>query len=167
MRCYMANIFLVEGETEIVFLKYLKVLGSVRKFNIWEHNVQAVLRGAKSSDRFYIVFDTDLSNNIEKQNTCLRNLVVLQQNNALAGLVQQTKDLEDELVCALNMNKNNLLRLFNARNLREFKSNFIAENNLKNKLGNLDLERLWVQDTVPCLRNYSNKRIYYRHLKIK
>lgn len=157
----MANIFLVEGETESKFLKYLNVLGSIKKFNVWEHNIKPVLRGAKPSDRFYVVYDT------EKQKTCLSNLALLQQNNVLAGILQQTKDLEDELAFALRVSRRTLLMLFNARNSREFKSNFIKITNLECKLDGLDLERLWVQDTLSCLIRYSSKRVKCHHLKMK
>lgn len=141
-------IYLVEGETEEMLFKALPLLGKTMKFNLWQKPIRKIERKFKSDTKIYVVYDTDIWDNFDLFH---QNIMRLKSSKRLLGIIQQTHNLENELLfaCQSVKNQKQLFKAFNAVSADEFKTNFNATTNLAYKLDNLGFnpDLLWQQET--------------------
>lgn len=154
----------VEGETEERLLKELKVIGKIKKINLWDKDISKLLRTFKPNTAIFVIYDTDAmqsDTNIARFNA---NLAILKRHKYLAGILQQTKNFEDELVysCHQFRTVKDLFNAFNAVNADEFKTKFLKANNPLEILAKFGFDKyvLWQKPTNPnVLRAYHEKRV--------
>ena len=162
----------VEGQTEKILLQdVLRVSAKVVIFNLWKESVGKQLRYIQGSAEIYIVYDTDVMNpeNVRRFSENLRTLKI---KGFLAGLLQQTGNLEDELVrsCSGLIGKKDLHRLFGAQGNKEFKRILCNVTNLQDKLHEAGFERckLWRGDHIAELAEFESFRVNAEHpLKLR
>ncbi len=161
--------FFVEGETEIALLKALGILGVKQKLNLWENDVQKILRKLKPNTTIYIVYDTDIT---AQHQRFLANLNKLQNDKNITKiyLLQQTQNLEDELSTACSKSKVQLQKAFKAQDDKEFKSRLCecSPENLLQKLNKLSLQtdKLWQGEQLPELLIWQNHRVHFDALEL-
>lgn len=158
----------VEGQTERALLQdVLKVSAKVVIFNLWKESVDKQLRYLQGLADIYIVYDTDVMNQ-ENVKRFSENLRILKANRFLAGILQQTANLEDELVrsCSGLVSKKDLHRLFSAQGNREFKRMLCNVTNLQDKLREVSFEhcKLWRGDHIAELKDFGKFRVDAEHL---
>lgn len=118
-------IFLIEGETEQSVLKAIGCIGKYKKINLWNTSVHRIFSTLRA-DILFIIYDTDRLENIS---VFQENLNFLDKNKVQYYLLQQTKNLEDELIRCSDCKK--LKDFFNTASVSEFKTALINCNNLK------------------------------------
>ena len=146
------NTYIYEGETEEKFIASLLETelipaGKKQKFNLWDKEVSNILRKFKpKNNNIYIVFDTDITTNLVRFN---RNLKRLSKDASVKKifLMQQTLNLEDELLYCCGCTRAKLLSSFGAEGIDEFKSKFIKEKRITYRLEELafDSQKLWTR----------------------
>ncbi|WP_154103578.1 hypothetical protein [Eikenella corrodens] len=162
----MQRVIYVEGDTERVILK--KVLGvhpKVEIFNPWQHKIEGKLRKLETTARkveITILYDADLSATTNAH-LFLHNLKLLRQQNYLSGLVQQTHNLEDEIVksCSRIRSIRELYDYFGVAGQDEFKANLCQMSNPAQKLqdAGFDPAKLWRGELIEALEGY---RAYHK-----
>lgn len=154
----------VEGETEEKLLKELKVIGRIKKINLWNKDVNKLLRTFKPNTAIFVIYDTDAMQSEANITRFNANLATLKKNHYLAGILQQTENFEDELVHACRQFKTlkDLFKAFDAVNADEFKTKFLKANNpieILEKFG-FDKHELWQKQTNPNIQpQYCDKRV--------
>lgn len=151
-------IYLVEGQTEIELINSLDLMGKVIELNLWQKPISKIQRRFKPNTVVYVIYDTDVLDGIELFH---KNLRQLKKDNRLAGIIQQTDNLEDELVRACQSIKKHsqLFEVFQAVSASEFKSNFIKTTQVLDKLNGLgfDPNLLWRQAVNDKIANEFHK----------
>lgn len=138
------NIYLVEGETEKYFIEEFKgkyfISGKIKKFNLWENDINKIIRLLKDQN-VIVIYDTDTTKNIGKFK---KNIEILKNINNNIILISQNKNFEDELDRTLNKS---IFEIFNIpnRSLSEFKNKFLKKSNLLSTLerNNYDNTKIW------------------------
>ena len=156
------NRFCFEGETEQALIKPLKI-GKTHKFNCWENDIKKIIRRFTIGSHVYIVFDTDKSLSESEISRFIRNITFISNQPGLfIHLLQQTKNLEDELVYACNQIKNNkqLHSCFDGCSAKEFKEKFLQISNLEDRLNRAGFNRslLWSRELINCLEPLKDKK---------
>lgn len=142
--------YYVEGEDEKKLIEVLKAnklvcAGKIQIFNpICEKLTKARLMTIKPGTNVVMIFDTDvgdtaiLQENIGMMNGC--------SNVSKVHTVTQVKNLEDELLRCCKIRK--ITDLFGSDGVKKFKSDFIKEKNLMNKLNEkgFDIQKLWIKE---------------------
>lgn len=152
-------LFLIEGETEEKLIKELKLLGKIQYFNFWDTDISKIIARIRA-DEVYIVYDTDVTTNI---NRFIKNLKKLQMQKIKFYLLQQTNNLEDEIINCSSCK--NIRQIFNSSRT-EFKECFLSCNNLSRKLFEIDFspEKLWTGQDNSNLLQWSSLRRNFSHL---
>lgn len=163
MTKHTINQFWVEGDCEKKLIHSLSLIGKIDILDLSERTTEQLQRmvGKLSSNRknlkLYIVFDTDI---LIREKKCLErftqniNFLIKQKFNVY--LLQQHRDFEEELCFCLNMSMKELHHQFQARNQREFKSNFIHEKNLINKLKLGKDSKFWQSNLIEILDSFKH-----------
>lgn len=153
-------LFLVEGETEIKFIETLKLLGKVKKYNLWNNDISKLLPTIKA-DLVYIVYDTDITRNT---NYFQENLIKLKQAKIKFSLLQQTLNLEDEIIRCSSCKSIN--QIFGTTSATEFKTKFLSCSNLEQKLEKINFSpiSLWTGEQNEYLLDWQEYRCYYSNL---
>ena len=162
-------IYIIEGQTDAKLVKHLsstsRIPSGKRKiFNLWEQNVRNLLRTfSRKDNHIYIVFDTDVLENIGRFNKNIKQLS-LDKSVKTITLLQQTNNLEDELVRCCNCQMRALFDSFAAEGVSQFKRKFLKVTNLNAKLSDLgfNYENLWSQDLKPIILWPDNKKEEWR-----
>lgn len=163
-------IFLVEGETEQAIIKALNFLGNPIKFNLWNNDIQKILRKYSQNDIFIIIFDTDILNNITRFN---ENLKILKVHKFTYYLLQQTTNLEEELeyACLQLRNIQQLIHHLGAQGLSDCKSKIaqLRPKILENKLitFSLDKSRLWARPIHTNIIHQQTRQYSAADLRLK
>lgn len=138
-------IYLVEGENEKVIVDAIKgkyiIAGKVNRFNCLEKNVSNLIRSMNQTE-CVIVLDTDVLD--DAQLKCLKtNLKTFQKRGIKVILITQDKNLEDELVRAMNIKS--ILKMYNVESLSKHKAKINKERDMLRKLESLDFdfEQFW------------------------
>lgn len=160
--------YYVEGEDEKKLLSELKtsmqfiVPGKIEKFNVvQEHLTNIRLMQMKENTTVVLVYDTD-TNSTE---ILEENIAKLRKCRAVKEIicVPQVSNLEDELVYCCNINRVN--ELIKCRSQKDFKREFIAEKNLKDKLmlHGFNMNDLWARVPQNQFKKFGNgaQRIKY------
>ncbi len=140
-------VYFYEGETEKKLLEFLKNTrtiksGKLKKFNLWTKSCKKLIKTIRKGDIVIFVIDTDT---MEAIDTFKKNIRLLKSYNIC--LIVQHKNLEDEL--CFSCNKKDTITLFtdfyDTSSAEEFKTKFIKESNLEQKLTNnaFDFKKLW------------------------
>ncbi|WP_439256976.1 hypothetical protein [Lonepinella sp. BR2271] len=153
-------LFLVEGETEEKLIKTLKLLGKVQKFNCWNQDIYKLIPRLRASE-IYIVYDTDVTTNSVR---FCQNIQQLKDYKLTVFLLQQTLNLEDELVKSSNCR--NINAIFKTKSKKEFKTQFKDCSNLAQKLKEIDFkaEKLWQGEHEQSLMPLESLRRFYGDL---
>lgn len=161
----------VEGETEKALVSDLNVLGRISKINLWEKPLHPLIRTLRPNQKVLVVYDTD---HIQSQGNLERfvaNIKLLKTYSALFGIMQQTQNLEDELVaaCAGLNDRQQLFRLFDATGANEFKELFIKAGNriVKLQKNGFNADNLWRQATHNKLSILDAHRTFHANLPKK
>jgi hypothetical protein len=133
--------YLVEGECEDSFIKSSNLIGRVECLDLSEKSSEQInkwstkLPGNKKKIFLNIVFDTDVLID-RSSHLCkfIENVKFLKKKGFNVRLLQQHRNFEEELIYCLKINKKELFNKFNARNIKEFKHNFINEKKKSSKL---------------------------------
>jgi len=154
--------YFVEGECEKILVSTLKdnknsyiVPGRVSIFNVQqEHFSHLQLRPINTQTTIVLIFDTDVENvNILEENLKILNDLGYKD----VVLVMQDKNLEDELVKATDIK--NIKQLLPCLTIKEFKSKFISEKRIMEKLinHNFDIGKLWTSKINGKYSKYNNE----------
>ncbi|AIL32394.1 hypothetical protein [Basilea psittacipulmonis] len=171
MSRHRKQLFIVEGETEEVFLsEILEVPGKIVILNLWQENLKKHIAKYNKSNTF-VVFDVD-SLDPRKIETMCKNLQLLKEMKLLAGLMQQTENFEEELIrcCRHIKSAQKLCDVFGAVSLSEFKNKFISTGGKSIKKLNdhgFNRELLWTGQLIPELKEYKTYQVTHNHLKRK
>lgn len=160
----MKNILvLVEGETEKKLVNSLNIVGKIQIINLWEKPVVKIIPRIKEQ-LVLIVFDTDILKNIE---LFKKNLQTLQQYRVNFYLLQQTNNLEDELITCSNCRK--IQEVFSTQGVKEFKSQWLKCQNLDKKLLDINFQpnQLWTRDIILPLEAWKNNKKSFKDLSLK
>ncbi|ASY37213.1 hypothetical protein [Taylorella equigenitalis] len=150
--------YLVEGETEKHLVDSLikndnLQSGRINILSCWFNKNKIstqTRRFSRSQDNIvYLIFDTDDLTNLDYfESNC--NLIIREASKVY--LLGQANNLEDELLksCSLLKNKNDLYKLFSSQGSKEFKSNFIKDQNLLKKLERkgFDNKSIWISNNL-------------------
>ncbi len=163
-------LFFVEGQTEQAVLSALNILGKTDKRNLWHIDSKKIIRLLKPNTTLYIVYDTDELSQCQR---FINNLKQLDKEKKVVSLylIQQTHNLEDELVYACSISKPKLRKEFKAQNDDELKSkiNQCTSDNLFQKLSKLGLntDKLWTGKHIAELADWENYRVTFQDLELK
>ncbi|MBS7820034.1 hypothetical protein J7554_04305 [Wohlfahrtiimonas chitiniclastica] len=160
----IAKICLVEGETEIIFIKSLGLNRlKAQKFNPWENYFRKISARITSITDIYLIIDMDKItigkashvNNIQGcQQQLLANLKVMSQHKNIRSIIllYQYDSLEDELMRGLGRSGKAFYRFFDAEGLNEVKDHLIKWGHerlrLKLEAANFMYEKLWRSENV-------------------
>jgi len=156
--------YFVEGQCEQHFIKSSNLIGRVIILDLSEKSVDqlkktlAVLPSQKKRTFINIVFDSDIL--INNQTLLFRfkeNVSFLKKQGFKVRLLQQHRNFEEELIYSLNISCSSLLSKFNARNQREFKSHFICDQKISDKLNSLSSTfNFWTSPLIERLIEFDN-----------
>ncbi|HFF8551740.1 TPA: hypothetical protein ACGEYE_000461 [Klebsiella variicola] len=155
-------IVLVEGETEKALFRDFKTsLGyPIKKIviaNLWNVSIKKIMPALTEISEIVVVFDTDRIENIERFKT---NISLLKAKKHTIYLFQQTRNFEDEIAKACNINNRDLYSSFCSKIVSSdnFKNEFIALHNRMPKLDGLNINKslLWSRGLIPQLNDYSS-----------
>lgn len=161
----MSIIFLGEGVTEKKFIHALSILGRFQSFNVSQNPIRKLLPKLSKGSRIYIIYDTDILN----EENFKENIKILSQQKHLhfAGLIQQTENLEEEIISASKLNKQQVLSQFNCSAISELKKQLTQTTNLAKKLNDIELDchKLWQQPCPKSISYLQTKRVHYADLE--
>lgn len=156
-----------EGKTECTLLRALNITGKCQEMNLWERDVTKVRRHwGTASVGIFVIYDTDVTRTLDR---FIQNLEIMHSGNVLSGLLQQHRNLEEELVasCAGLRTTKDLYDLFDCQSASEFKSRFCATTNPAAKLAQVGFnpELLWRQALLPEMpEKFRRFAAHYHHL---
>lgn len=155
-------LFLVEGETEEKLVQ-LFFLGQVKRVDLWSlknekiHTITRLI--SKKGTKVYIICDVDAINPSNCQNF-LQNFHCIKRHVKEENIfiLQQTNNFEHELLYSLGLKRKELYEIFHASGEEKLKKNFLAENQLLNKLmeNNFDIKKLWIRPIHQSLSTLIN-----------
>lgn len=162
------RVFYVEGETELRLLNCLNLRGQLKKFNFWNNKVNKILRTIKANYCVCIVYDIDDINEVSLKRF-IASVKLISQSCFKVILLQQTKNLEDELIYSCQCKEKSLLEAFKACSRSELKGNFNKTKTPLPLLSKLNFEKskLWNRSIIPNLTILNKqKNIYFtsKHL---
>lgn len=147
----MPNIYhyYVEGECEKKLVDTLKdnsnrmiVAGKVDVFNVQQEVLTSLhLLPLKRNTTIILIYDTDKKN----EKILNENLKVLKDNGFKDVIcIAQNKNIEDELIRSTNIK--DIKELLNSKSNKDFKTDFIKENKLLDKLKahKFDISKMWI-----------------------
>lgn len=163
MNLNSVRLFYVEGETEVHLIKKLELRGKRRIFNFWTTNVSKILRTVNKNYCVCIVYDTD---NLKPKNILrfVEGVKRIADNCFKVILLQQTKNMEDELLYSCSCHSKSLFDAFKAGGRQNFKNQFNKTSNPIDVLNNLGFKKeyLWPKGIIPETRQLLDmKNIYY------
>lgn len=168
-------LFLVEGDMEKALLKELKehhnlIVKDIKKFNLWNSNLNSLLPIIKQNIGVVIIFDTDTLDRIE---FFKKNLSLLSRKVKYLFIIQQNKNFEDELCFSCCCSQSVLFRAFAKKNtsnssVSEFKRNFMLCKQRIKKLEGIHFshEKLWSKQSglISLLMQYDKYHTDFSHL---
>lgn len=157
-------IYLCEGETEQCLQKVLPLMGKSIKFNMWTQPFRKIARKIKGP--VFVIFDSDIIDEA-KLKCFIDNVRALRKCGVDVKYLQQTKNLEDELIRTSEINKiSELVKHFGAQGKSDLKSHIAQSKNLKERLEQISFEAdgLWDQETIPELQHLKLPRADYQQL---
>lgn len=137
---------LVEGQTEIHYLRKMGFLGTPKIFNLWQakdKKLNGLLRQTPSDEQIIIIADTDI---LTEENRFISNVLEINSHcSRKPHIILQQSNFEDELCFSCGCSLTQLFQHFNAAGANEFKNKFNKTNQLPNKLAtcNHDIGRMW------------------------
>ncbi|WP_337081268.1 hypothetical protein [Acinetobacter pittii] len=169
------NLYWVEGECELNFIKSSPLLGRAEKVDLCELPLNKLksrtirLSGNKKKLFLHIVFDTDVLKNCPaKLKNFLENLAYLERSGFKLGLLQQDMDFEDEIIKCNNLGLTRFKDLFKVRNKTEFKNNMLREHLMHKKiLDKIPNFKLWESELISALSIHIEKQSSYQKQPIK
>lgn len=164
-------LFLVEGQTEQKLVNTL-YLGQVRIADLWSlknSKISSINRLITPNTHVYVVCDTDATDDGRCQNF-IKNFYAIERHVGKANitLLQQTSNLESELLYCMSIKRKDLYGQFNnASGNSQFKRNFISERKLLDKLtsNNFDVDKLWEKPVCSCLNSLSLYRLTAKDIR--
>ncbi len=156
-------LILVEGETEKRLVATLNLLGKVQIINLWQKPVSKIIPRIKE-DIVIIIYDADTLDQID---FFKKNLNTLQKHNIKFYLVQQTHNLEDEIIACSKCKK--IQEVFNTQGIRDFKSEWLKCQNLSKKLEDINFQKskLWNGSLIAPLQSWGSCKKAFNDLKTK
>ncbi len=153
----------MEGETEKKLVNTLKIVGKVQIQNLWEIDLTKIIARIRA-DIVYIIFDTDRLENI---NRFRKNLQILKQAKIEFRLIQQTKNMEDEIVKCSDCKK--IEEVFQTQSVKDFKREWLKCQNLEKKLAdiNFNSSKLWTGKLIAELSQWQTKQKSFQDLSLK
>lgn len=163
MKKFKKILILVEGETEEKLVKTLNIVGKIRKINLWEKDISKIIATIKE-DNVVIVFDTD---KVEMIQRFITNLKILEKHKIKFSLVQQSKNLEDEVIYCSKCKR--IQDVFNTQGVKEFKNEWNKCQNLDNKLHEIyfDSNKLWTRTLIKPLEKWKDCQKSFKELSIR
>ncbi|MBJ9716718.1 hypothetical protein [Acinetobacter pittii] len=166
------NIYWVEGECEMIFIKSSPLLGKAEKVDLCEIPLNKLrsrtikLPANKKKLLLYIIFDTDVLINFPaKLDNFLKNLKYLENNGYQLRLLQQDKDFEDEIRNCNNISPSKFKELFDVRNQTEFKTKMLREHQMHKKIiEKIPNLKLWESELFYKLKIHIEKQSSYKKL---
>lgn len=141
-------LFLVEGENEDNYLRYMNFLGTRMIFNLWQATPQkmnGLLRKLLHDEQVIVIADTDV---LSESQRFIGNIREIANHCRLKPIIcLQIKNFEDELCFSSGCSQKDLFNHFNAQGINEFKGNFNNEKiRLPTKLNGIshDIDKIWV-----------------------
>lgn len=153
----------VEGETEKKLVNSLGVVGKIQIVNLWEQPIKKIIPRIKE-ELVIIIFDTDI---LSKIDFFKQNLQILRKNKIKFQLIQQTNNLEGEILRCSNCNK--IQDVFNTQGIREFKSQWLKCQNLDKKLSDIGFQpnQLWTGKLISTLHPWHVDCKNFKDLQLK
>ncbi len=168
------SITLYEGECESSIIEWLKIqgylFGRMHKIVLSEiKNINRTLNMINKNTVVTVVMDCDILSSGKADLKRLReNIKYLIENSKKIRVITQNKNLEDELVKALELKSlQRLYSHFDATNKSTYKQKLakMIPNKLDLKLSNLDLKIFWSNKILS--KYYDQKEIYILNCELK
>ena len=155
--------YIVEGEVEKKIIdeikhKYIQSGKVLVKNPIQNKIPDTILRTLKLNTTVILVFDTDITNNLDILDYNISKLS-RQKNIKEVILIPQVKHMEDEIVYSTNINQ--IKDLLGTRSNSDFKIKVLDCSNLLLKLEqkSFDINKFWSKNAVNTFRKYTNQSL--------
>ncbi len=126
--------------------------------------IKKIIARITTDTEVYIIFDSDQLANIERFKS---NLELLEKHNISFFLLQQSKNLEDEIVTSTRCKR--IQEFFNTKGTDQFKAQFNQCKNLQKKLADVDFyaEKLWTGALINQLNKWHKRQKSFTDLTLK
>lgn len=153
-------VFIAEGPTEKSLLLHLGIEGKKETINIAQTESRKFKRyfgnlPKPTISEIYLLIDTDLILNFPQ---CLKNIEeninLLKKHGYTIFVLQQHRDLEDELAYACGYsNSNKFLQRVKCSSKNELKSKIIRNPSCVTSINSFDKSKLWSRELISELKN--------------
>lgn len=146
-------IFIAEGATEKALIKKF-FEGTVKEINLAQNDIQKILKPIPVRAYIHLMIDIDLLENKSCLNRMLENMHALKRLGYKFSILQQNKNLEDELARACRCSLKTLLDYTDCSSSSELKGKFIKNPTCVLNHPHFDHTRLWSTALIPELEIY-------------
>lgn len=150
-------LFIGEGETESKLINSI-FEGKCKIFNLAQNDISKIIRTIPKANEvtIYLMIDTDVLSNSKQLECLIKNIEYLKKMKYSFFILQQKGDLEDELARACSCSIKDLLRYTQCSSKSELKSKFIKNPSCVFSHQNFDPNKLWSQQLIDSLQQYSD-----------
>ncbi|MFA3127026.1 hypothetical protein KWG22_03095 [Acinetobacter pittii] len=146
-------IFIAEGATEKALVKSF-FEGTVKEINLAQRDVQKILKPIPVSAHIHLIIDIDILADKACLNRILENITTLKRLGYRFSILQQNKNLEDELARACSCSLNALLKFTDCSSPTELKGKFIKNPSCVFSHPEFNHKRLWTTALIPEFSSY-------------
>ncbi|RLL41592.1 hypothetical protein D9K79_12755 [Acinetobacter cumulans] len=158
-------IFIAEGATERALVKKF-FEGTVKEINLAQRDIQRLLKPIPVKAHIHLMIDIDILADKICLNRMLENIKTLKKLGYNFSILQQNKNLEDELARACNCSLKALLKYADCSSPSELKGNFIKNPTCVFSHPEFNHTRLWTTALIPELENYEAHQLTGNDLSI-
>lgn len=150
-------LFIGEGETESKLINSI-FEGKCKIFNLAQNDISKIIRTIPKANEvtIYLMIDTDVLSNSKQLKCLIKNIEYLKKMKYSFFILQQKGDLEDELARACSCSIKDLLGYTQCSSKSELKSKFIKNPSCVFSHQNFDPNKLWSQQLIDSLQQYSD-----------
>ncbi|MFV5536196.1 hypothetical protein VXQ47_15705 [Acinetobacter pittii] len=153
-------LFISEGETESKLIQSL-FEGKCKIFNLAQNDISKIISTIPKANEvtIYLMIDTDVLSSPKQLECLVKNIEYLKKMGYSFFILQQKGDLEEELARACSCSIRDLLRYTKCSSKSELKSKFIRNPSCVLSHQSFDLKKLWSQQLIDSLQQYSDYQI--------
>ena len=151
-------IFIAEGATEKALVKKL-FEGTVKEVNLAQKDIQKILRPIPVKAHIHLMIDIDILADKSCLNRMLENIKTLKKLGYSFSILQQNKNLEDELARACNCSLKSLLNYADCSSSSELKGKCIKSPTCVLNHPDFSHTRLWTTTLIPEFEIYKSYQL--------
>jgi hypothetical protein len=151
-------IFIGEGATEKSLVKRF-FEGAVKEINLAQKDIQKILKPIPVKAHIHLMIDIDVLGDKACLNRMLENIKTLKRLGYSFSILQQNKNLEDELARACSCSLKSLLDFTDCSSTSELKGKFIKNASCVLNHPNFNYTRLWTTALIPEFESYKSHQL--------